>query len=215
MVIVGAKGFASELLEILDSNKRLKNLVFYDDLNIDVNDVFKIFPVLKNEKEVEDHFKLYGNDFLLGIGNPFLRYQMNKKFEDLGGKLSSCVSSFARIGSYNVNIGAGTNILDYAIISNNAQIGRGCVIYYNAIITHDCLIDDFVEISPSANLLGHCQIGSFTHIGANATILPGIKIGRNIIVGAGAVVTKNIPANSVAVGIPTKVIKTLDPIKEL
>jgi acetyltransferase-like isoleucine patch superfamily enzyme len=47
-------------------------------------------------------------------------------------------------------------------------------------------------------------------IGSNATILGGIKIGRNSMIGAGAVVTKNVPANSIVVGNPAKVIKKIN-----
>lgn len=41
-------------------------------------------------------------------------------------------------------------------------------------------------------------------------ILPGVIIGNNVIIGAGAVVAKDIPDNSVAVGVPARVIKTAD-----
>lgn len=44
-------------------------------------------------------------------------------------------------------------------------------------------------------------------IGANCTILPGVRIGKGSVIGAGAVVTKDIPAFSVAGGVPAKVIK--------
>jgi len=215
MLIVGAKGFAIELLEVLDNTNQLKNLAFYDDLNPEMKMVFNRFCVLKNENEVEKHFKLFGSDFLLGIGNPFLRNKMYKKFKDLGGNLVTCISPFARIGKYNVKIGLGTNILDNSIISNNVQIGIGCIIYYHAVVTHDCKINDFVEISPSVNILGRCQIESYTHIGANATILPDIAIGRNVKIGAGSVVIHNIPDNSVVVGVPGKVIKIVEPVKEI
>ena len=40
--------------------------------------------------------------------------------------------------------------------------------------------------------------------------MPGVTIGDNVVIGAGAVVTKDIPSNSVAVGVPAKVIKTAD-----
>ena len=44
-------------------------------------------------------------------------------------------------------------------------------------------------------------------IAANVTILGGVKISSGSVVGAGAVVTKDIPANSVAIGVPAKVVK--------
>ena len=46
-------------------------------------------------------------------------------------------------------------------------------------------------------------------IGGGAIILPGVTIGRNSVIGAGSVVTRSIPANSLAVGNPCKVIKQL------
>ena len=53
-------------------------------------------------------------------------------------------------------------------------------------------------------------IGNNVWIGSGANILPGVSIGDNSIIGAGSIVIKDIPANSVAVGIPAKVIKNLD-----
>ena len=46
------------------------------------------------------------------------------------------------------------------------------------------------------------------HIGIGAIIMPGVTIGEGAVIGAGAVVTRDIPAYSVAVGAPAKVIKT-------
>lgn len=48
------------------------------------------------------------------------------------------------------------------------------------------------------------------YIGNNALILPGVTMGNNVVIGAGAVVTKAIPDNSLAVGVPAKIIKTAD-----
>lgn len=51
----------------------------------------------------------------------------------------------------------------------------------------------------------------FSYIGANAMIFPGVTIGEYSIIGAGAVVTKSIPAYSMALGVPAKVVKTFSP----
>ena len=52
-------------------------------------------------------------------------------------------------------------------------------------------------------------IGSNVWIGAGAIICPGVTIGDNVTIGAGSIVVKDIPANSIAVGNPCKVIKTV------
>ncbi|MGL5348240.1 MAG: sugar O-acetyltransferase [Peptostreptococcaceae bacterium] len=54
------------------------------------------------------------------------------------------------------------------------------------------------------------HIGNNVWIGAGAIVLPGVKIGDNSIIGAGSVVTKDIPANVVAVGNPCKVMREIN-----
>lgn len=53
------------------------------------------------------------------------------------------------------------------------------------------------------------KIGSNVQIGANSVIAPGVTIGDNVIIGALSFVNKDIPSNSIAVGSPCKVIKTI------
>ncbi len=53
------------------------------------------------------------------------------------------------------------------------------------------------------------KIGQCVWLGAGVIVLPGVEIGDNCVIGAGSVVTKNIPANSVAVGNPCKVIRKI------
>ena len=57
-------------------------------------------------------------------------------------------------------------------------------------------------------------IGRESHIGANSVVVAGVEIGERCQIGAGSVVTKDIPAYSVAVGNPARVIKRYDPEKQ-
>lgn len=60
------------------------------------------------------------------------------------------------------------------------------------------------------DLFGPIKVGDNVQIGSNSIILPGVTIGSNVIIGAGAIVTKDIPDNSVAVGIPARVIESIE-----
>lgn len=214
MLIVGARGFAKEVLELVHQLNNLENLVFYDDVSEDVPEkLFGKFPVLRNLEQADHYLKTIENRFTIGIGNPILRKKMYDSFTILGGEFISTISPLAIIGSYGVQIGFGTNILPGAILSNNTDLGKGCIVYYNSVITHDCKIGDFVEISPSVTILGRCIIGSYSQIGANSTILPDVTIGQNVVIGAGSVVTKDIPDNCLVVGVPAVIKKELIPLK--
>lgn len=209
MLIIGAKGFAKEVLEVCRQNNELGSLCFYDDVNKEfTSKLFGQFAVLKNIEEARNYFKTVDSRFTIGIGKPLLRKMLCEKFEKHGGKLTSTISRKADIGSYDIEIGDGANILDGVKISNSVKIGIAPIIYYNSIIAHDCLIGDYVEISPGATLLGRAEVGNNVQVGAGSIILPDLKVGSNTIIGAGSVVTKSIPDNCTVVGVPAKIIKS-------
>lgn len=211
MLIIGAKGFAKEILEVFHQNNKLDDIAFYDDVNNDIgNTLFDTFPVLKNIDEAKSFFLTNGTDFTIGVGNPYTRVELYNKFIDIGGTFCSAISPLADIGHYDVTIGEGSNVLSNAVFSNTSSIGKGCIVYYNVLITHDCEVGDFVELSPNAVLLGNVKVGDFSHICTNATILPNVTIGKGVIIGAGSVVTRDIPDNTMAYGIPAKVVKELN-----
>ena len=210
MLIAGAKGFAKEILEILHQNNQLENLVFYDDINTyDSNYLFDKFRILNSDIQAQEYFKTIDNKFTVGIGNPALRNKLNQKFTDLGGVLVSTISKYAEIGSYNVNIRIGCNILSGVKISNDVTIGKANIIYYNSVITHDVVVGDFCEISPSVNILGNVIIGDYCKIGTGAILFPNVILGHNVVVGAGAVVRESFPSNVTVAGVPAKIIKTV------
>ena len=207
MLIIGAKGFAKEVLEICIKSNAIENLAFYDDINLEIGSLlFDQFPILNSIEQVKWYFENTDNRFTIGIGNPTFRKRCVEKFNEIGGVLTSTISDTACIGNFDVSIGDGANILADVKISNSVLIGKCSLIYYNAIITHDVIIGDYVEISPGATLLGRVKVKNNAQIGAGAIILPDIVIGENAVIGAGAVVTRDIPDNFTAVGIPAKFI---------
>jgi acetyltransferase-like isoleucine patch superfamily enzyme len=103
-------------------------------------------------------------------------------------------------------------------------IGKGSIIVArDAIyIGHNSMIAEYVtirdqdhkiEVSGPFGLNGFVtapiRIGNNVWIGAKATVLKGVTIGDNVVIGANSVVTHDIPSNSVAVGAPARVIRTV------
>lgn len=114
------------------------------------------------------------------------------------------------IGNF-VSIGADCHItsINKIFIGNNVLTGTKVTITDNS---HGRFSVKDLKIPPELRNLesdGPVIIEDNVWIGDKVTILPNVTIGKNSIIGANSVVTKNIPSNSVAVGIPAKVIKSL------
>jgi maltose O-acetyltransferase len=87
------------------------------------------------------------------------------------------------------------------------KIGEKCSISHNVRIYTSSPVSDQDFTKALLYDYGDVIIEHAVWIGANVFINPGVKIGYNSIVGANSVVTKDIPANSIAVGTPARVIK--------
>ena len=74
------------------------------------------------------------------------------------------------------------------------------------VLAHDASTHVFLGVTRVANV----SIGSNVFIGAYSIVMPGVSIGDNVVIGAGSIVTCDIPSNSVAVGSPARVVKTLN-----
>lgn len=100
----------------------------------------------------------------------------------------------------------GLTILDEAFVT----IGDNVFIGPNVGIYTACHSTDVAERNTRHEWALPVSIGNDCWIGGSVTILPGVTIGDGCTIGAGSVVTRDIPAHSVAVGNPARVVKTLD-----
>ena len=114
------------------------------------------------------------------------------------------------------------------LIRRGLTIGKDCKLGSCIIDPSHCFhitIGDNVNFGPRVHVLAHdastyvflgytrvanVSIGSNVFIGAYSIVMPGVTIGDNVVIGAGSIVTRDIPANSVAIGSPAKVVKSLD-----
>ena len=96
----------------------------------------------------------------------------------------------------NTDIGAFTyiNAKYWVTIEENVQVGSHCSVYSENTID---------------NTQGPVVIKKGARVGAHTTILPGVIIGENSLIGSYSLVKKNIPAETLAYGIPAKIIKKI------
>ncbi|BCN31110.1 sugar O-acetyltransferase [Anaeromicropila herbilytica] len=116
----------------------------------------------------------------------------------------------------------------YCCYGTNIELGEGSYINFNCNFVDDgkIKIGKKVMFGPAVTIatVGHpinpdmreymytdpVIIEDNCWIGASATICPGVTIGENSVIGAGSVVVKNIPANSIAVGNPCRVVREIN-----
>jgi len=147
-------------------------------------------------------------------------------------KLGKNVQLWHFVNIYGCEIGDNTNIGSFVEIRKSAKVGANCKIQAFVFIPEGVTIEDNVFIGPhtsftndkfprATNPDGSMQtehdwevvptiVKKGASIGANCTIMCGLTIGENSMVAAGSTVTKDVPANTVVVGSPAKVVKELE-----
>jgi maltose O-acetyltransferase len=127
-------------------------------------------------------------------------------------------STYCYIEARNTN--SNITIHDNTFINNNCAFiaeGDGIEIHKNSLIGLNCEItdSDFHNLDPDLRLdatdikTAKVIIEENVFLGSNVKILKGVRIGKNSVIANGSIVTKDIPANVIAGGIPAKKIKDL------
>jgi len=115
----------------------------------------------------------------------------------IGENVSIWFGAVLRGDTEPLKIGRNSNVQDLSVL--HADLGSPLTIGENVTIGHQVMLHG-------------CTVGDNSLIGIQAVVLNNAKIGRNSIVGAGSVVTegKEFPDNSLILGSPAKVVRTLD-----
>lgn len=136
------------------------------------------------------------------------------------------------INLYGCEIGDNTKIGAFVEIQKNATVGKNCKVSSHSFICEGVTIEDNVFIGHGVTFIndsyprattadGQLQtekdwrvertvVKKGASLGSGTTVLSNVTIGENAIVGAGSVVTKDVPANAVVAGNPTRLKRYID-----
>ena len=209
IAIFGAGGFGREVKTILDrinvvTPNTYNFLGFFDD-GFEKGSIVNGFPILGG---IEDLNKVNESlSLVISIGDPIIKNKIISKIDNEKIEFPTIIHPNASISYDYVTIGKGCIICEGTVITCNIEIGNFVILNLMCTVGHDTVIDDYCAIMPSVNISGEVHIFPSVYVGTGAKIINLLEIGENTIVGAGAVVSKSLPANCTAVGIPAKPIK--------
>ena len=208
IVIVGAGGLGREVLATLRAGNAARQqwnvLGFLDSTARLASTEVSGVPVLGDDEWCRNNSDA-SLRFICAIGDPKVRCRVVNKLSAMNCKFASVVHPDVRIPD-SVKIGDGTVIMAGTQFTTDVTIGSHVVVYVNCSITHDVRVGDFCVIPSGCTLSGESVLEEGVLMGAGVNVLPRKRIGAWAVIGAGSVVTRDIPGNTTAVGVPCRVI---------
>src|SRR6516165_3834768 len=156
-------------------------------------------------EEMERDFQGRALWFFSAIGDNQSRANVARRAEDLGWRPATLIHPTA-ILSGNVEVGVGSYVGQFSVVSVNTKIGAHAVIDMHVSIGHDAVIKDFCSVYPGARISGCCCLGEYALVGSNATLLPGTAVGDRAVVGASSLGSGTIEPGATILGVPGRII---------
>jgi len=210
IIIFGAGGFAREVLWTIEDINQEKNewniLGFIDEKND--KETLNGYPVF-SPSFVEHYSK--GEIYVVnGVGSCSLKKKFVEQLKHLNCRYPNLIHPSAIVGRRVKFDGEGIIIQAGAILTTDIIVKSHVTINIDVTVGHDSILHEFATIAPGVHLSGYVTIGRGTDVGTGAVVIQGLKVGDECIIGANAAVIRDIPDCSVAVGVPAKVIKTIE-----
>ena len=206
IVIIGAGGFGREVKMLIDqinkNNQEYDLLGFYDD-RIGEDEVvsgYKVYGIITNLLQID-----YQLLVVIAIANPAIKRSIYTLLSNNTCLIfPTLIHPNVLMGTDNVKIGEGCIICADNIITVDVNIGNFVTLNFRCSVAHDTIIGDFCSVMPGVCISGNVTLKDLVYVGTGASIINLITLGYSSKVGAGVTVSKNLPDNSQAIGLPPK-----------
>jgi sugar O-acyltransferase (sialic acid O-acetyltransferase NeuD family) len=148
-----------------------------------------------------------GLHVVCGVGSNATRRRFVARANDRGLPFATLVHPTVSRSRF-VEIGEGSVVCAGTVLTVQIRVGAHVNLNLDCTVGHDAVLEDFCNLSPGVHVSGGVHLEEGVDVGTGAVILPGRRVGQGATLGAGAVVTSDIPALSVAVGVPARVVRT-------
>ena len=208
VLIFGASGHGSVVLDILEKSKEFRPVGFVDSF-IKKGTKKNGYRVLGSEFDllhiIEKH-NVYGG--IVAVGDNWVRRRLVRSIQRLapGFIFVNAVHPTAILGK-NVNLGSGIAVMPAVIVNSNSAIGDHCILNTRSSLGHDGVLSDFSSLAPGVCCGGNMNLGTGAAISLGTLVIEGISIGAWSVVGAGSLVLDEIPDNVMAYGNPARNIR--------
>ncbi len=145
-------------------------------------------------------------ELMIAVANSRDRYDIIQRLPK-ETKYFTWVHPTALIMDNNVEIGEGSFIGAYSILTTNIKIGKHAILNRGNHIGHDCEIGDYFSMMPGSIVSGNVKIYDLVYMGTNSSIREKVSIHSLVTIGMNSAVVDNINEPGIFGGVPTKEIK--------
>jgi len=145
-------------------------------------------------------------ELMIAVANSKDRYDIIQRLPK-ETKYFTWVHPTALIMDNNIEIGEGSFIGAYSILTTNIKIGKHAILNRGNQIGHDCEIGDYFSAMPGAIVSGNVKIYDLVYMGTNSSVREKLSIHSLVTIGMNSGVVKNITEHGTYVGTPSKKIK--------
>jgi sugar O-acyltransferase (sialic acid O-acetyltransferase NeuD family) len=209
VAIIGAGGFAREVLDVFDAINRESPQ--YDVLGYIVDPQYGSAGTILNGLPILGGYdwlsgRVHDVFVICGVGLSQYRLRLSRRAEALGCHFVSIIHPTAVLTRW-VELGQGVVITAGCILTNRIKIGNHVHVNLGCTIGHDAILEDFVTLAPGVHVSGNVTLKNGTYVGTGASIVERLSLGPWSTVGAGGVVIRDVSPNTTVVGVPARVIK--------